>query len=111
MPSAQAKRRANIRNFREKQLCLLFVPLVLGPEAIDLADVAGGDEGGDLLVPDILHQVGEFVLGQQGLDLMPLFALVAARHIVQAATALDLVDNEIPDLSARRILHGPCCPG
>ena len=97
MPTAQAKRRANIRNFREKQLCLLFVPLVLGPEAVDFADVASGDEGLDLLFADEVHQVGEFVLGQQGLDLDPFLALVAARHFVEAAPAHDLVDDVVPD--------------
>ena len=63
------------------------MPLVLGPQAVDLADVAGGGEGVDIVVADETHQVGELVLGQQGLDLHPLLSVVAARDFVQAAAA------------------------
>ena len=71
--------------------------LVVRPEAVDLADVARGDEGLDLVVPDELHQVGKLVLGQQGLHFHALVALETARALVQSAAAHDLVDDVVAD--------------
>lgn len=58
---------------------------MLAPEAVDLADVAGCDEGVDVVVADISHQFDEFVLGQQGLDLHPLAPSVTSSHFVERA--------------------------
>ena len=68
---------------------------LLMPVAVDFADVAGRDKALDLVVADIGHQVGELVLGQQGLDLKALFAAVAAHDGIEAAAAMELF-NDMP---------------
>ena len=70
---------------------------MLRPEAVHFADIAGGNEGLDLLLADEIHQVGELVLGQQGLHFHALVALVAARDLIEAAAADDLVDDVVAD--------------
>lgn len=72
--------------------------LVLEPKAIDLADIAGGHEGLDVLALEIFHEVGEFLLGKKGLNLIAFFAGVAADDLIEAAAAAKLVDDEAADL-------------
>lgn len=59
------------------------VAAVLVPQAVDFADVAGGDERLDVVFAKPFHKVGELVLGEKALDFFVDFT---------AEAALDLVD-------------------
>ena len=61
---------------------LFHALLVLEPEAVNLAHVAGGDERLDLLLPDEFHQLGELILGQQSFQFDGFLVGVAADDLV-----------------------------
>ena len=60
---------------------------VLIPQAIDFAHVAGGDEGFDVMLLDVVHDTGELVGGEEGLDFGVRGAFVAAADVVNGAAA------------------------
>ena len=69
--------------------------LVLVPETIDLADVAGSSESADFVLVDVFHQFRELVLAEQGLEFNALLAAVAANDLIHRAAALQFVDDEV----------------
>ena len=72
------------------QLFFLFEPAMrlAVPEAVDFAYVTGGGERLDVLGTDEVHNVGELVLGKQGLDLNANLPAVSALYLVKAASAM-----------------------
>ena len=61
----------------------------LVPHAVDFAHVAGGDEGVDVVLLDVVHHAGELILGEEGLDFHVGVAGVSAADIVEGAAALE----------------------
>ncbi len=74
-----------------------FALLAAGPEAVDLADVAGGGEGLDLVVLHPGQDLAELVLGEEHLEFDALLAAVAAGDLVEGAAAVELVDDVLAD--------------
>ena len=71
--------------------------LMLMPEAINLADIACRDEAVNVVGLQVVHQGGELRLRQQGLNLYGLPARITSRHIVEAASSHQVIDDVIPD--------------
>ena len=67
---------------------------VLVPEAVDLADVAGGGEGRNLVIVDEVHEFGELVLVKEGFEFDGFLVGVAADDLIHGAAALKIVDDE-----------------
>lgn len=63
--------------------------LGLVPHAVDLAHVAGGDEGLDVVLFHVVHHAGKLVLGEEGLDFRVLSAAVTTADVIQSAAALE----------------------
>ena len=66
---------------------------VLVPESVNLADIAGSDEGVDIVVLEPCHKGGKLILGKKGLDLDMLRSLISSGHPVEAASPHKLVDD------------------
>ena len=70
---------------------------MLGPEAVDFADVAGGGEGGNLVVLQVGEELAELVLGEEHLQLDGLLVGVAADDLVEGAAAMQFIDDVVAD--------------
>ena len=70
------------------------------PQAIDFTHVAGSDEGLDVVGLDVVHDAGELVGGEEGLDFGVGFAFVAAADVVDGAAAGKGVHDVGADLLA-----------
>ena len=74
-----------------------FLFAVFGPKAVNLADVASGGEGGEVVVLDIGQELAELVLGEKHFQLDGALVGVATNYLVEGAAAVQLVDDIAAD--------------
>ncbi len=74
-----------------------FAFLATGPVAVNLADIACGGEGLDLLILHPGQNLAELILAEQHLELDALLATVATGDLVEGAAAMQLVDDVLAD--------------
>jgi len=70
---------------------------ILSPQAIHLAHVACGGERLDIVLAKVFHQLREFVVGEQRLQLNRLLVGIAADDLVKRAATIEIVDDVTAD--------------